>query len=145
MTSRIIQSDTDRAAYYTLLEGRKYPYTVTVKSGKDRSQDQNRLMWKWMAEAEDQLQEYTASEYQAWCKLHIGVPILRRDDDFRAAYDEVIKPLPYEMKLKAMSPPLDFPVSRLMTTKQFTRFLDTIYAHFKSLGVQLTEPDDGGN
>jgi hypothetical protein len=95
-----------------------------------------------MLEAEAQ-GDSTAEEYRGYCKLHFGVPILRnQDDDFKAAYDEVIRPLSYEKKLKAMMIPLDFSVSRLMTTKQFSEYTKCIYEHFTSKGIKLTDPDD---
>ena len=111
--------------------------------GKTRSLDQNRLMWKWMTEAADQLKDDTPAGYHAFCKLHFGIPILREDEDFRADYDAIVKPLDYEKKLKAMSPPIDFEVTRLMKTGQLKRYLDDVYTHFTALGVRLTDPDDG--
>jgi hypothetical protein len=116
--------------------------TVNIKKGKDRTVAQNKLQRMWMLEAESQ-GDQTAEEYRAYCKLHIGVPILRsQDDDFKAAYDAVIRPLTYEQKLKAMMIPLDFSVSRLMTTKQFSEYSKKIYEHFTSKGIKLTDPDD---
>ena len=88
-----------------------------------------------------QLKEDTAEGYHAYCKLHYGVPILREDEDFREAYDEVLKPLTYEQKLKAMAAPLDFPVTRMMTIHQLARYMDEIYRHFTGLGVRLTVQD----
>jgi hypothetical protein len=115
---------------------------VSIKQGAPRSTLQNQLSWKWYQEAAEQLQEYTPDEYRAWCKLHIGVPILRgEDNEYREAYDLVIKPLSYERKMALMGEPLSYPVTSMMSTKQFTLYLDRVYAHFTGLGVRLTEPD----
>ena len=77
-----------------------------------------------------------------YCKLHHGVPILRNENDaFKQAYDQVIRPLSYEDKLKTMMVPLDMPVTRIMTTDQKTRYLDAIAQGFLEQGVALTEPE----
>jgi len=57
-------------------------------------------------------------------------------------YDAIIKPLSYEQKIAIMSEPLDMPVTRIMTTKQKTAYLDEIFRHFSEQGVILTIPDD---
>jgi len=143
MVDFFVTNNTDRQRAHIAIDNLFPPFKVSISKGSKRSIEQNRLMWMWMKEASEQLKEYTATEYQAYCKLHFGVPILRGEEaDFKEAYDDVLKPLTYEQKLKAMSPPLDFPVTRLMKTGQLTRFLDDVYAHFKNLNVWLTEPDN---
>jgi hypothetical protein len=142
MSSHTIENVLDLKRLIALLSNRELPMTVNIKKGKDRTVAQNKLQRMWMLEAESQ-GDQTAEEYRAYCKLHIGVPILRsQDDDFKAAYDAVIRPLTYEQKLKAMMIPLDFSVSRLMTTKQFSEYSKKIYEHFTSKGIKLTDPDD---
>jgi len=144
MSSHIIEMKQDLRDLFRLLDNRELPITVNVKKGKDRTLESNKLQRMWMNEAQEQ-GDQTAEEYRAYCKLHIGVPILRNEnDEFRAAYDEVIRPLPYELKLKAMMIPLDFPVSRLMTTKQYSQYTKGIQDHFAGLGFKLTEPNDRG-
>jgi ribosomal protein L39E len=142
MSSHTIENVLDLKRLIALLSNRELPMTVNIKKGKDRTVAQNKLQRMWMLEAESQ-GDQTAEEYRGYCKLHIGVPILRsQDDDFKAAYDAVIRPLTYEQKLKAMMIPLDFSVSRLMTTKQFNEYSKKIYEHFTSKGIKLTDPDD---
>jgi hypothetical protein len=142
VSSHIIENVLDLKRLIALLSNRELPMTVNIKKGKDRTVAQNKLQRMWMMEAESQ-GDQTAEEYRGYCKLHIGVPILRsQDDDFKAAYDAVIRPLTYEQKLKAMMIPLDFSVSRLMTTKQFSEYSKKIYEHFTSKGIKLTDPDD---
>jgi hypothetical protein len=117
------------------------PYTVAIKDGKHRTNPQNRLQHMWMKEAADQLRDNDAEGYRAYCKLHFGVPILRNEDeDYRAKYDKLIRPLPYETKIEYMREP-GWPVTRVMTTKQKTEYLDAVHAHLSGLGVLLTEPD----
>ena len=108
---------------------------------KKRSIEQNKLQRKWLNEAADQLKEFTAEEYRGYCKLHFGVPILRSEnEDFREAYDRVIRPLSYEKKILCMCVPLDFQITRLMDTKQHATFLDAMYQFFTGLGAKLTDP-----
>ncbi len=143
MTDFFITNNTDRQRAHIAIDDQFPPFKMSISKGSKRSIEQNRLMWMWMKEASEQLKEYTATEYQAYCKLHFGIPILRGEDEgFKDAYDDVLKHLTYEQKLRAMSPPLDFPVTRLMKTGQLTRFLDDVYDHFKGLNVWLTEPDN---
>jgi hypothetical protein len=123
--------------------GTGYLITIT-EQGEERSHQQNRLQQLWHSQAADQLKDETAEEKRAYCKLHFGVPILRNDEAFKAHYDRVIKPMDYQTKLALMMEPFDFPVTRLMTVKQKTEFLDRIYQHYTGLGVQLSHPDDLG-
>jgi len=118
-----------------------FPLCVSVKEGVEkRKTQQNRLAFQWMNDAEEQ-GDQTAAEYRAYCKLHFGVPILRYEDEyFRQQYDRVLKPLDYETKLGLMLEPFDFSVTRLMSVKQFAKYLTAIQVHFTGLGMQLTEP-----
>ena len=69
-------------------------------------------------------------------------PILRAENTrFAEAYDERVKPLPYEQKMALMAEPLDLPVTRIMTADQKTRYLDGVWKHFTEKGIVLTEPD----
>jgi hypothetical protein len=142
MIERIIETSKDSTLLANLLSAKEKPYTVRIYEGKKRSNPQNRLQWKWYSEAARDLGEDTADGYHAYCKLHFGVPIMRENDEFRAAYNRVLRGLTYEQKLEAMGAVLDFPVTRLMTTKQKTRYLDAVFSHFYGLGVQLTEPEE---
>ena len=116
---------------------------ITVQPAKNtRSLQQNRLQFTWHKEAGEQ-GDMTASEYRAYCKLHFGVPILRmEDDEFRAIYDEIIRPLAYEKKIALMIEPIDLPVTSRMTVKQKTQYLDKVNAFYASQGFRLTQPED---
>jgi hypothetical protein len=125
------------------LEQQAVPFTVNIAKGGKRSLKQNRLSRLWLNEIAEQLGDQTPEEVRGYCKLTIGVPILRAENEtFRAKYDAIVKPLPYEDKLALMMEPLDFPVSRLMTTKQATAYLDGVHRHFAEKGIVLTDPGD---
>ncbi|WP_163557550.1 hypothetical protein [Halomonas sp. NO4] len=140
MTTRLIRDDRDKARLVRWIEGQEPPFTASLAKGSLRSLAQNRLLHQWFRDAAEQ-GDMTAQEYRAQCKLHFGVPILREESDgFREKYDRLIKPRLYEEKLEFMVEPFDFPVTRLMTARQFRRFLDTIHEHFTGLGFELTDP-----
>lgn len=142
MNSRTIQNASDIDAFAALLRNRQLPVTVSVRKGKARSNQQNRLQQQWFADAASQLGDRSVEDVRSWAKLHLGVPILREaDENFRARYDEVVKPLGYEAKLALMLEPFDFPVTRLMTSKQKTTYLDTMHRELSSMGVKLTDPE----
>ena len=144
MTQHRIRNEHDREMFAKLAANKKPPFTATIRDGDDRSIEQNKLQRMWMNEIEEQRGDQTAEEWRGYCKLRFGVPILRADDEeFCEKYDRIIKPHPYEVKVEMMMEPLDFPVTRLMTTRQKTRYLDAIYAHFTGIGVRLTRPNEG--
>ena|SRR3990167_1620001 len=142
MTTRVVDTEEKRRLLLKLIEGQPLPFTCEVVKGKRRSVEQNRLQRLWLAEIAEQLGDRTPEEIRAFCKLTLGVPILRAESDlFREKYDRIIRPMPYETKLELMGEPMDFPVTRLMTTEQNTRYLDSVSRYFTERGVVLTDPD----
>lgn len=114
---------------------------VIQKHEPRRSLDQNALQWKWCQEASQQ-GDQTADEYQAWCKLHIGMVILCRDSKkYADACRQVLGDLTYEQKLALMRHPFDWPVTRAMNKKQKAEYLDRVWQHFTGLGMRLTDPN----
>ena len=144
MTTRVIRTGADIDALADLLRARSLPVTVSIAKGATRSTEQNRLQRKWLAEISEQLGDRTPEQVRGYCKLTMGVPILRQEHEvFREKYDRIVKPHPYEEKIEMMMEPLDFPVTRLMTTRQKTRYLDHMFHHFAAQGVRLTDPEGG--
>jgi hypothetical protein len=141
--NRTIETEQDRTMAARLIEARAVPFTFTLTDGKHRTTAQNKLQRLWMNEIAEQKGDMKPEEVRAYCKLTIGVPILRAQNEaFRIRYDEVVKPLPYEQKIAFMSEPLDLPITRIMTTRQKTEYLDGIIRHFAEQGIVLTMPDD---
>lgn len=142
MPTRIIRTKRDLADAFKVMDKRKLPLTVTYQNGKHRTEEQNRLQRLWTNEIAEQLGDRTPEVVRGECKLTMGVPILRAEnDEFRAKYDRIIRPMPYEDKLACMMEPLDFPVTRLMTASQKARYLDHMHRHFLEMGLEMTEPD----
>ena len=121
---------------------RKNKYlVVTVKVGRDRTEEQNRLQRKWMLELEGQ-GDMSAEEYRGFCKLHFGVPIMLNEcPDFAEVYNRLIAPMDYQDKLALMMVPMDLPLTRIMSRSQKSRYLDAIWHHFTIEGFRLTETD----
>ena len=112
---------------------------VSIKTGKDRSLPQNSITHAWYAQIARELREDSEMGWKCYCKLHHGVPILRlADEEFRATYDRVIKPLSYENKLEAMKV---WPVSSLMTKAQLSEYAEAVQADFARRGVVLKFPE----
>ena len=115
---------------------------LVIEEDQDpRSIPQNALQWKWCQEAAQQ-GDQTAEEYQAYAKLHFGMSILCRDsEDYADACRQVLGGLTYEQKLALMRHPFDWPVTRAMTKRQLSEYLDRMYQHFTGLGFRLSDPE----
>lgn len=143
MVTRYVENEFGRDLLVTFIMRQEMPFIAEIQPGKRRSVAQNRLQRKWLTEVSEQMGDRTPEEVRGFCKLHFGVPIMRSaNEDFQHTYDERIRPLSYETKIALMMVPLDLPVTRLMTTKQNTQYLDEIYRHFTGEGIALTAPDD---
>lgn len=141
MTTRILETPHDLSMWVRFLESQPLPMTVEAVKGKHRTTEQNKLQRQWMNDIAAQLGE-TPEYWRGYCKLHFGIAIRKEASEvFAAAYDADIRPLPYELKLKLMMVPHDMAVTRDMTTKQKTAYLDQIAKHFTEQGVVLTDPD----
>ena len=107
---------------------------------KRRTGEQNALAFAWYAEVAAKHAQESARDVRRYCKLHHGVPIMRTDDaEFRDAYDAVIKPLAYELKLIAMD---HWPVTSLMDTVELSLYLEAIQQDYQRQGVFLEFPDN---
>lgn len=139
MPSRIIMNEGDLIDLGRLFAQLGYPFTASWVKGRDRTSDQNSLMWLWASECAEQFGDRTLAEVQHEWKLRIGVPILRRDSaDFRATYDAILKPLAYPAKLALME---YMPITSEFKVRQMVEFLDTVSRIASEQGVRLTDPD----
>ena len=134
-----IRTEYDKNMLIKRITNMQIPFSVSTAKGAPRSIESNRLQRMWLKEAAEQ-GDNTAEEYRGYCKLHFGVMIAKEDDEYAEKYDRLIRPMSYQAKLELMMVPMDFPVTRIFTTGQTTRYLNLIYAHLTSLGIHLTEP-----
>lgn len=114
---------------------------VSIRPGKDRTLDQNAL-WFAMYQRIAQMTEIgDVEDARKYCKLHFGVPIMRRaDEDFRHAWGVSFLLLTYETKLELMGlcalfGPDGFPVTRLFDRAQGIAYTDKIVSEFSAKGV----------
>lgn len=120
----------------------KFGWLKLTPSTKKRKISKNSLSHVWYDEISKQRLDETATYYRHYCKLHFGVPIMRRDSEaFREVYDRLIKPLDYEAKLNAM---FMIQVTSLMDEKQMTEYLDQMQRHFADKGVVLSSSKEVG-
>lgn len=114
---------------------------VSLRPGKDRTLDQNALWFSLYERIAQMTQIGDVEEARKYCKLHLGVPIVRaEDEEFRASWNRVLLNLPYETKLELMGPcplfgPDGFPVTRLFNRAQGIAYTDRIVAEFSGKGV----------
>lgn len=130
---------------------REHKYVVaTLRIGKDRTVDQNALWFSMYERIASMTDMGETDDARKHCKLHYGVPIMRRDDDeFRDGWNRILLNLSYEEKLSLMGPcalfgPDGFPVTRLFNRKQGIEYTDKIVAEFSQRGVFFDDLLDGG-
>jgi len=140
MTSRVLRSPEDVDALATMLRARtKWPITVAVAQGAKRTNPQNALAQMWANEVAQQRGDHF-EDVRAEFKLRHGVAILRRElPAFKEVYDRLLKPLDYASKIEAVRR-LDLSVTRLMTTKQQSEYMESIEREYRSQGFNLTSP-----
>ena len=140
MPTKVLREPAHVIALANLLAGCKLPITITWSKGATRSLAVNRLAQRWFADIATQLGDRTHEDVRAECKLTIGVPILRAENEaFRLSYDRIMKHLPYEAKLEAVKA-FDLPVTRLMSSAQMTAFMDEMQRRWSAQGIRLTDP-----
>jgi len=142
MVTKVLREASDIEGLSRFLMARdKFPMTVTITQGAPRSDLQNRLSQRWFTDISRQLGDMPHDNVRAFCKLTIGIPILREENEtFRIQYDKVLKKLGYEEKLEAIRI-FDLPVTRLMSTKQMTKFMDEMQRYWGEKSIRLTDPE----
>lgn len=119
---------------------RKY-VVVSLRPGKDRTLDQNALWFAMYQRIAQMTQIGDVEDARRYCKLHLGVPIMRKaSEDFRHAWNVSFLLLTYETKLELMGPcalfgPDGFPVTRLFDRAQGIAYTDKIAEEFTAKGV----------
>jgi hypothetical protein len=142
MQELYIDDELQRSTLVFDLSHRKLPFTVTVRDGRHRSLEQNKLQRLWCNEVSKQTGD-TPEEVRGYIKLTIGVPILREaSDKYREEYDAILKPLSYPQKMRLMMEPLDYEVTRRMNVEQAKLFLDRVFKHYAEQGIELTRPEE---
>lgn len=120
--------------------GEKKYLTITIKTGRDRTLDQNAL-WFAMYKRIAQVMDWHIDEARRHCKLHVGVPLMRDEcEGFRQNWNELLLHHSYEKKLELMGAnkllgPDGFPVTRLFDRAQGIEYTNRIVDEFREQGV----------
>lgn len=123
----------------------KHFVVVSLRPGKDRTLDQNRLWFAMYKRIAEMTQIGDAGDARQYCKLHIGVQILLNEDaGFQAEWYRVMRHLPYETKLAMMGEchlfgPDGFPVTSLFNRAQGVQYTDRMANYFTGQGVVFTD------
>lgn len=118
---------------------------LSLRPGKDRTLDQNALWFGLYERIAQMTQIGDEDDARRYCKLHFGVPIMRKADaDFRDAWNRLFLHLSYEQKLELMGPcsifgPDGFPVTRLFDRGQGIAYTDQIVSEFSGKGVVFSD------
>lgn len=139
-----------------LWDEKKY-VRLTVSTGRDRSLDQNALAFAMYKRISETLGDGSADDIAHWrsyCKLRCGIPILNvHNSEFRQRWKMLVLDNPalhgWHQQLSLMRDKMfgvdGFPVSRLMTTKMFCEYTDSIASHFTENGVYFGDLLDDKN
>lgn len=123
-----------------LYREKKY-VVVSLRPGKDRTLDQNAMFFALYQRIAQMTQMGDVEDVRKWCKLHIGVPIMRKAcEDFRHGWNVSFLYLTYEAKLEMMGSCAlfggdGFPVTRLFDRAQGAVYIEQIVAEFEPKGV----------
>ena len=75
------------------------------------------------------------ADIRAYIKLHFAVPLLRAENPvFCEKYDQVIKPLDYETKLKVV---LMIPCTSLLSAAAMDTLIKQVIQHYEAEGYHL--------
>lgn len=107
---------------------------------RDRSLSQNAISHIWYGDVSKILKEYDPGQVKCLCKLNLGVPILRaEDEEFNRACELCLDHLTYEEKIEAME---ILPVTSRMNTDQMSRYLEGMQRNYEGR-VFLIFPGEG--
>lgn len=114
---------------------------VSLRPGKDRTLDQNRLWFAFYKRISEMTQIGDVSDARRYCKFHHGVQILLNSDaDFQSAWYRVMRHLSYEEKLEMMGDcklfgPDGMPITSLFNRAQGIAYTERIIEDFTKNGV----------
>lgn len=140
MPSRIIRAPSELDGWMRFLSLRKFPMTVSVIAGAKRTLPQNATVHMWFADVSNQLGDSSEAEVKADCNATYGIPILRRDNPEWAEEFAALEHLNHEA-LRKLIRVLDVPITRKMTSKQLTEYMDQMRRDYAEAGIVLRDPD----
>jgi hypothetical protein len=115
--------------------------TLSWKAGKDRTLNQNALWFGMYQRIASMTEIGDTMDARRYCKLHVGVRILLRDnDDYRDQWSRLFRAMSYEEKIQLMGDhpllgPDGLPVTSLFDRKQGIEYTERVAAEFTQRGV----------
>jgi hypothetical protein len=141
MPTKIIREAGHVDALAAMLRGRKLPITVSWSQGAPRTDVQNALAFRWYQDIARQLGDETPGEVRAECKVRFAAPILCEDNDaFCASWVTLRRRFAHHEILKFVEA-TELPMTRLMTVRQMTAYMDAVQREYSAQGVRLTDPE----
>lgn len=108
---------------------------ISIRTGRDRSLDQNDLSHLWYEQISRTLKEDTPEGVKNECKWRFGVPILMaQDPEFREVFGNVLRNMSYEQAIKAMT---YIPVTSIMTVPQMRQYMKDMQDDYGRRGIIL--------
>lgn len=141
MTTRSVTDEPQLEQLIALIKARAQPFTVSIADGAARSLNQNALLHKWFGEIAQQLGDRTAMSVKGECHVNYGVPIRSRDPIWMRVWSKLFAPLSYEQQCFLFERGI-LAMTREMTVKELTEYMDAMALHYRAQGVVLTEPAD---
>lgn len=141
MTTRSVTKPHQLEQLFALLKSRALPFTVSIGDGAARSLNQNALLHKWYGEVSQQLGDISAMAIKGQCHVAYGVPIRRRDPVWSRIWESIFAKLTYEQQCFLFERGV-LAMTREMTVKELTEYMDAMALHYRAQGVVLTEPSD---
>ena len=123
------------------VKGRPYPYWLEVSDGRNRTREQNNLMWHWAEEVSTYTGESPAQAQARW-KLDFGIKILAsKSEKMRDMFESFKYQKPREWLLEMLEEPSSIAITRIMTVSEMNEFLEAIYMDENMRGHELTDPE----
>lgn len=123
-----------------MITGLPLPFTISIGDGDKRTLSQNSLLHKWFAQIATHLGDRTAMQVKGQCHVAYGVPIRRRDPIWSRVWERMFDGLTYEQQCFLFERGI-LAMTREMSVKELTEYMDAVQQHYRAEGVPLTDPD----
>ena len=138
-TIRVL-SEQEAQRVASMITGLPLPFTITIGAGDTRTLSQNALIHKWFGQIAAHYGDMTAMQVKGECHVAYGVPIRRRDPVWSRVWERMFDGLTYEQQCFLFERGI-LAMTREMTVKQLTEYMDAMQAHYRAEGVPLTDPE----
>ena len=140
METRTVITSEEAKKLAEVVTGISLPFTLTWTEGAIRTPLQNSLIHKWFGEIARQ-QDDSAADVKGRCHVAYGVPIRLRDPVWGRVWEVMFAPLSYEQQCFLFAKGI-LSMTRDMTTRQLTEYMDAMQRDYLAQGVRLTIPED---